>query len=119
MNKTMLSITLKTKTDDKEQVTFTLIPASQECPYNEVFFDPIEKVLIVVSKEKRELPQYLEKLDDNGDVMLKKGKGGVKVERRLMSMFYEYRITELEDIKAFVKMHVLNPDHATLKELLK
>ena len=50
MNKTMM---LVTSTWDREK-TFKLIPVSPDSPYNEGIFDPENKVLAVISKEKKQ-----------------------------------------------------------------
>jgi hypothetical protein len=50
MNKSMMLITSAWGS----KKTFKLIPISPECPYNEAIFDVDNKVLAVISKQKKE-----------------------------------------------------------------
>jgi hypothetical protein len=93
----------------KEQPTFKLIPASIDCPYNEAIFDPTERILAIVSKEKKESFHMLPRLNDNGDLeVVKNGKprttGKPYREQRVsMETYYEYFIKDRKDIESFIQ----------------
>ena len=70
--------------------TFKLIPIRLECPYNEAVFGPKEKVLFVISKEKK---KNLHKVKNN-DVVIEK--------------YYEYHITTEQEIINFINMFCEN-----------
>lgn len=71
--------------------TFKLIPILMNCPYNEAIYDTAEKVLFVVSKEKK---NNLHKLSNKTDVVIEK--------------YYEYHITTHGEIVTFIKMFCAN-----------
>jgi hypothetical protein len=116
----MLAITLMFG-EKKEISTFTLLPISKVCPFNEAIFDPRNKSLVVYSKEVKEAPQMLEKLDDDGNVArvrnIKPNTNPYKVERRIFGAYYEYHLTEQADIAAFLEMFVVNPTHPAITAL--
>lgn len=92
--------------------TFKLIPINLGCPYNEVIYDPEQKILAVISKEKKEAFQLVPKFTDKGDVLYIKtprenGKTYAE-ERRAIESWYEYYIDSVDDIKAFVQMFAVN-----------
>jgi hypothetical protein len=94
-----------------EEDTFKLIPIIKECPYNEVIYDVKDKVLVIISKEKKGVFRNLSKLDENGDPMpLKRPKEGkfYKEERKLLEFFYEYYIRDKEEIKNFIQTFAFN-----------
>ena len=101
-----------------ENVTFKMLPLTSDCAYQECIYDPAEKILAVISKVPKQNYIMTHKIDDNGDpVFLKdnrKRPNGkpYKEERRLVETYTEYYITDLEDIKEFVKMTAINPDKA-------
>lgn len=90
--------------------TFKMLPTTQDCPYNEVLFDPQSKILAIVGKEKKQAYRMIPKLDDLGKPIIKIGKNGhTEVqERRLMENFYEYYLEETDDIKVFVEQFAIN-----------
>jgi len=93
--------------------TFKLIPITKECPFNECIFDVQSKVLAVISKESKESLHMLPKLTDTGDVMrLKVGKKDngkdFAEERKALVTFYEYYITEKEEITDFIQKFATN-----------
>lgn len=97
-----------------EHKTFKLIPVSADAPYNEVIFDVDNKVLAVISKEKKQTFHMMPKLDDTGSVIpLKNKRTGNKdyaEERRVLETFYEYFIEELPEITEFINLFALNAD---------
>ena len=46
--------------------TIKMLPITTECPFNEVLFDPENKVLAIVGKEKKQSYRFIPKLDDAG-----------------------------------------------------
>lgn len=96
--------------------TFKLIPVSQDCPYNEVIFDPTSQALAIVSKEKKTTLHMLPKLTDIGDVMRikvqKRENGKDYAETRVnMETFYEYFIEEKAEILHFISSFAANADN--------
>jgi hypothetical protein len=111
MNKTMM---LVTSTWDREK-TFKLIPVSPDSPYNEGIFDPENKVLAVISKEKKQTLHMIAKLNEFGDPQtLKIGRrpNGKEYseERKTMESFYEYYLENAEEIKNLINMIAINAD---------
>lgn len=93
--------------------TFKMIPASQDCPYNEAIFDPSSRALAIVGKEKKQTLHMLPKLTDTGDVMRikvqKRENGKDYAETRVsMETFYEYFIEEKNEIIEFVNSFAVN-----------
>lgn len=103
-------------TDWYGRKSFRMLPMSNECPFNEVLYDPNTKVLAVVSKDKKDKPQMLPKLTDKGQVIpIKTGEGQQYVEeRRIMETYYEYYIDKKSDIEKFIQMFAVNTDHPAL-----
>lgn len=109
-------------TDWYGRKSFRMLPINEDCPFNEVIFDPNTNVLAVISKDKKEKPQMLPKLNDKGQVIaLKSGSDASQSryveERRIMETYYEYYIDSMSDIKAFIEMFAVNPDHTALDVL--
>jgi hypothetical protein len=91
-----------------------LISISKDCPYNEAIYDPQEKVLAVISKEKKEAFQLVPKFTDKGDVLYIKsprdnGKNYAE-ERRAIESWYEYYLDNPEDIRSFISVFGTNAD---------
>ena len=96
--------------------TFKLIPVSQDCPYNEVIFDPSSKALAIISKETKTTLHMLPKLTDTGDVMRikvhKRENGKDYAETRInLETFYEYFIEEKSEILHFITSFAVNADN--------
>lgn len=106
--KSML-LTTSTWGDNK---TFKMIPVALDAPFNEVIFDPEQKVLAIVGKEKKQTFHMLPKLDDAGRLMPLKQKRvdgkDYAEERRLIETYYEYFIEDKQEIIDFVKAFALN-----------
>jgi len=103
--------------------TFKMIPASADCPYNEVIFDAEQKVLAVISKERKQSFHMMPKLNEFGDVeMLKIGKRqngkSFSEERKALETYYEYFIEEMTEIESFVNMFAINVDNFDYKSLI-
>jgi hypothetical protein len=105
-----------------DKKTFRLIAITNNCPFNEVIYDPEIKTLAIISKEKKQSFQMLPKLDPNGDLtMIKRPTpSGRKLaeERKVVETYYEYYITNEEEIKAFVTMFAINADTHEWSSLL-
>ena len=88
--------------------TFRTIPLTENCPYVECIFDPESKVFVVISKTKRNTLQMLPKLDEYGQPIA--GTKGAKQDRHKLEVFQEYYISDVESIKDFINLTVINPD---------
>ena len=94
-----------------EKQTFRMLPTTIDCPFNEVIFDPEQKVLAVVSKDSKEKPMMMPRLNDRGDLVQAKranGEQGWQEQRVIMNSYYEYYIEDINDIVSFVKMFAVN-----------
>lgn len=95
-----------------EQPTFKMIPVALEAPFNEVIFDPEQKVLAIVGKEKKQTFHMLPKLDDKGRLMPLTNKRvdgkDYAEERRLIETYYEYFVEDKQEIIDFIKHFALN-----------
>lgn len=95
--------------------TFKMMPITSDCPYNECIFDVQSKVLAIIGKVSKESFHMMPKLDDKGDIVrLKIGKKedgkDYAEERKILSTFYEYYITDKEEIAEFVKHFAANSE---------
>ena len=95
--------------------TFKLIPATMDCPYSEVLFDPEGKLLAVISRFGKQVLHMVPRLDENGDpVYMKVGKRAsgkeVKEQRVTVESFFEYYVFDKTDIEDFVKLYAINSD---------
>ena len=102
--------------------TFKMIPVLNSSPYNEVIFDPEDKVLAIIGKEKKETFHMMAKLNEWGDpTVMKIGKRAngkeFAEERKTLETFYEYFISDLDEIKAFIQMFAVNADTFSLSTL--
>jgi len=90
--------------------TFKMLPVTQDCPFNEVLFDPKSKILAIVGKEKKQAYRMLPKLNDKGKqvVSMERGMPVEVQERKLMENFYEYYLEEVEDIEYFINKFAIN-----------
>lgn len=94
--------------------TFRLMPIESNCPYVEGIYDTEGKVLVLISKIKKQSLHMLGKLDEQGDpVKLKRPRANGKPfaeERKAMDTFQEYYITEKNEIEEMVKRLAVNAD---------
>lgn len=99
--------------------SFRMLPISEDCPFNEVLYNPNEKVLAVISKDQKDKPQLLPKLNDRGELIPSKtgSKSPWQEERRMMPAYYEYYVEDAEDIDFFIKTFAVNPEHKALHVL--
>jgi hypothetical protein len=101
--------------------TFKMISISKEAPYNECIYDPERKALAIITKESKDKPVMMPKLDNHGRGKLVKGKNaeGQLVEQQaqeriIFPAFYEYFIEDETDIRELVNMFASNPKHKAL-----
>jgi hypothetical protein len=97
--------------------SFRMMPITEDCPFNEVIFDPTTKVLAVISKDQKEKPQMMPKLNEKGQliplkVTVENGQPKYVEERRMMDTYYEYYLDQVDDIKAFINQFAINPEHS-------
>lgn len=119
MEKSMILI----KSNWGHNETFRLISISQNAPYNECIFDVDQKVLAIISKERKESIQMLPKLTPQGDIeVLKIGKRpngkDYAEERRIMQTYYEFYVTNADDIINLVNLLAVNADTFDFKSIL-
>ena len=107
-----------------QKKTFKMIPVTTDCAYNEGIYDAENKVLALVSKEKKQSMHMVAKLDDFGDVKPMKvgrrtnGKDYAE-ERKTLETYYEYYLDNPEEIKAFINMIAVNSDTFNVDQYLK
>ena len=93
--------------------SFTLIPATSDCPYVEAMYDPSSGILAVISKVMKQSYHMIPKLDDEGQPMRLKNPNQqtgktVKEERRLVDTFSEFYLNDKADIETFIHMFAVN-----------
>lgn len=104
--------------------SFMLIPVSNDCPYNEMLFDPVSNVLVIITKSKKESFHMLPRLDDNGEPVKLKfpnketGKT-VKEQRVSVNTFSEFYLSDKEDIVNMIRMFAINAESFNFEEFLK
>jgi len=94
-----------------QKKTFKMIPATPDCIFNEAIFDPEQKVLAVISKDIKEKPMMMPRLNDRGDLIATKranGEQGWQEQRVILDAYYEYYIEDMSDILLFIKMFAIN-----------
>lgn len=122
MTTTISSSMMIVSSEWNDKPTFRMISISNDCPYNEVIYDPEIKTLAIISKEKKQSFQMLPKLDLNGEITMIKRTlpSGRKFaeERKVVETYYEYYITNEEEIKAFVNLLAANAETHNWSTLL-
>lgn len=110
----------------QDKPTFRLIPLSPESRYVECVYEPNAKILIAISSDKKAIFHMLNKLDDNGEPVKKKGamiasevSTPYKQERKLVDTYQEYYITDQSDIKIFIENMAVNSDSFDYEKILK
>lgn len=111
MTKTMMLVTAPWK----NKKTFKLISISPLCPYNEMIYDRDERILAIISKEKKQSLHMLTKLNDQGDpIAVKSGRrvngNTYAEERKTLETFYEYYVENPEEIKEMINLFAYNGD---------
>lgn len=94
--------------------TFKLMPIHKDCPFNEGIFMPEGRILVMMSREKKESVHMLPRLDENGDPMKAKDKrlnGKTYKETRVhLETYTEHYLAEKEEIISLIKMIAVNAD---------
>jgi hypothetical protein len=85
--------------------SFRMMPVTEDCPFNEAVYDPENKHLAVISKNKRTQPMFVPKVDNLGQDV------GDKLERKDMQVYYEYCIETKDEIEDFIRLFAINPNH--------
>lgn len=99
------------KWNDKS--TFRMMPITNDCPFNEAIYDPEQKVLAIVSKDRKDKPMMMPRLNDRGDLVPAKranGEAGWQEQRVIIPAYYEYYIEDINDIVKFVQKFAENHD---------
>jgi hypothetical protein len=102
--------------DNGAYESFRMLPVTQECPYVEAFFDPLEKVLVVLSKDKKESLTIVHKLDEYGNGVKKNNRP--LLDRQRMVSFKEFYITRPEEIKQFINLFAHNAEDFNYQKFL-
>ena len=105
-----------------EKQTFRMMPIDSNCPFNEAIFDPEQKVLAVVSKDNKDKPMMMPRLNDRGDLVATKranGEQGWQEQRVILSAYYEYYLEDINDIVAFVKRFAVNDDSKLFADIIQ
>jgi hypothetical protein len=97
-----------------EGETFKMLPVSDDCPYVEALYDPNLETLVVISKVFKESLHNVPKMDDNGDIQMRKtpGRSGkpFKEQRIKMETYQEYYLINKEEQIEFVKAFAVNSE---------
>lgn len=106
----MLLISSLFKGDD----SFSMIPVTDDCPYAEILFDPSNKLLVVISKLKKQVLHMVPRLDESGNPMKDKLQK-FKEQRIQIETFNEIYIMKKEEIINFISNFAVNKDFDYLK----
>lgn len=103
--------------------SFTLMPVSNDAPYSECLFDPSAGILVVITKNEKEVFHMVPRLDENGEpVKLKfpnSATGKVVKEQRVsIRVFNEFYITDKADIELLINMFAINASTFDYKSFL-
>jgi hypothetical protein len=92
--------------------SFRMIPVSLEAPYTEVFYDPTARVLVILSKDKKEHFTLLQKIDKFGRGLTEKDKGQAKeiLERQRVQTYKEYYVDRPSEISQLIQLVAFNAD---------
>ncbi len=101
--------------------SWKMIPTSNDCPYVECLFSPKEKMMVVIGKFMKQSYHMVQRMDDNGDPILVKGKPRTngkdfREERRLVDTCSEHYVVTEEEIREMIQMFAVNPDAFDLDE---
>jgi|688.fasta_scaffold05035_13 hypothetical protein len=96
--------------------TFRMIPLTKECPYVEAYYNPMYNVLGIVSLNKKAALHLTNKLDDNGDPILRKDfkareeqkQSPYKQHKVTLENYEEFFITNRDEIKWFIEKFAAN-----------
>lgn len=99
------------------------MPIEETCLFVEGLYDPTQKVLVMISKNKKESLHMLAKLNEQGDAQkLKAPRSNGKPfpeERKTLETYQEYYITERTEIEEIIEMFAANADTFKYKDVLE
>ncbi len=105
-----------------KEPSFSLIPITENAPFVECIFMPQEKQLAVISKVVKDTFPFFPRLDDNGDPIPARrrveSRSPFKEERKQIKTYYEYYITDINDIKEFIDIIAVNNTSKILSTFL-
>lgn len=106
-----------------EAKTFKMIPIDVSSPYNEVIYDPVQNVLAIISKERKQTMHMMAKLNEWGDIVpMKVGKRAngkdYAEERKTLETYYEYFVEVPEEIETIVDYFAVNSDTFDYKAMM-
>jgi hypothetical protein len=105
-----------------EKKTFRLMPIDLNCPFTEGIYDPDGKVLVMISKDKKESFHMLAKLDEQGDPLkLKRPRANMKPfpeERKALETYQEHYISETKEIEQVISMFAVNKEDYDYKSIM-
>lgn len=94
------------------QMSFSLLPLTQDAPFSSAFYNPENKALIVMSAFKKETVVMSYLLDDNGDKIAiknpKKGENEFKKKQIVLDTFTETYVLEPLEIDLLIKTLAIN-----------
>lgn len=106
-----------------DKTTFKMMPIVEECPFTEVIYDPATTLLVVISKQKHQKFQMMERIDENGNpIPTKKPKMNGKpwAEQRLvLEVLQEYYIIDKEEQKNFINEFSINAESFDYLKFMK
>ena len=102
-------------TNGEMMKTFSGIPLDNHTAFLELMFDPETKVLGVITKNKKIIPQFIPKVDNLGLPKQNTGRNAKDFpffqERVLVEAYHEQYIRTKEQIDEFLNMHAINLDY--------
>ena len=112
--------------DHRGMPTFSMIRTNETCPFVECIYVPDQKQLAIISTVQKDTFHLFPKLDDNGDVEMRKStkttEDGQKIthkqERRIAEVNTKYYIINKDEIDAFVAQVAVNSDTVDYKQYL-
>ncbi|NCD06169.1 MAG: hypothetical protein EOL97_08625 [Spirochaetia bacterium] len=100
-----------------EKESFRLLPINLNCPYNEMLYDCENKVLMIISKDKKQKPMFIPAINKKGKTITLRRTKELQQERQIIEMYYEYFLEDMEDIKDMIDLVAVNNLHPILRIL--
>jgi len=92
--------------------SFSLMPVDNDCPYIECLYNPMEKILAIIGKTKKDTFHMITKVDESGfPIKLKTGataENPYKKQRVSQESYTEYYIRDRKEIESFIKTFAIN-----------
>lgn len=113
--KTMMLITSKYE----GAPTFRAISISHDCPYNEMIYNPFEKVMGIVTKVTMNVPNVIPKINDDGDFIQHRKKPNEYARvQKIMDVPYEYNVSDTAEMEMLLDMFCINEQAFDWKKYL-